>query len=100
MKKEVHEFFTLCGMAKTIPLILHLYDKGEAIREYIQDEMRAATGGGSRGTIGDRLKELEEEGYIKSEIYDHARKWRKYALTDRGKRMAEKILKIMEIIET
>ena len=49
---------------------------------------------------GDRLKELEEEGYIKSEIYDHARKWRKYALTDRGKRMAEKILKIMEIIET
>ena len=54
---------------------------------------------GKKGTIDIRLKELELLGIIASEVEDkfQGKKW--YWLTDKGKKVAEYLMKIEEIME-
>lgn len=52
-----------------------------------------------KGSIENRLKELEYLGIITSEVEDkfQAKKW--YSLTDKGKKIAKRLIEIKKIME-
>jgi len=79
-------------LSTTIDILRLLLENERMYQKEIKDRL------GKKGTVDIRLKELELLGIIASEVEDkfQGKKW--YWLTERGRKIAEKIIEIEKIM--
>lgn len=80
-------------LSTTIDILRLLLENERMYQKEIKEKI------GKKGTIDIRLKELELLGIIASEVEDkfQGKKW--YWLTEKGRKVAEYLVKIEEIME-
>ncbi|RLF51426.1 MAG: hypothetical protein DRN19_02835 [Thermoplasmata archaeon] len=82
----------LLGLSATIDILKLLLENERMYGEQLKREI------GKKGSVENRLRELELLGIIASEVEDkfQGKKW--YWLTEKGRKVAEKVKEIEEIL--
>ena len=83
----------LLGLSATTDILKLLLENGRMYGEQLKREI------GKKGSVENRLRELELLGIIASEVEDkfQGKKW--YWLTEKGRKVAEKLREIEEIMK-
>ena len=99
MSEEVYHAMKALEQRKRVPILLLLREKGRMKITDIKQIIPEKTGSGSHATIHQAIQDLTKVGLDKTITRDEAKGWVDYELTELGRKVADKLAEIIQIIK-